>query len=429
LLVADAREIVMTDRIPSTFNGEQGEIANRGLNFYAPGARDLLPLDVAQKRWVEKSLQDVLQRWGYHRIVTSTLERLETLMAGGAVDRETVIQIPDPEGGMLGLRPELTASIARAAVMRLGDMYPQRLYYNANVFRRAPLGYHGRQQEFYQAGVELLGAGGNLADAEVILLLADCLEQLGVENWHLILGEAGLSRALLSQFPRALQPQIRHCLAHLDRVTLEQLPLASSHQELALSLIDLRGHPQTVLAKLADLDLDPRSVEIVTQLQALIELLTASHQPPLPIVLDLSLLQTFDYYTGIVFEAVTIADDRASVLAQGGRYDRLLGLYHPQGQDCPGIGFSMNIEDLQQVLQHHPAMPSHTPQADWLVVSTSPNAAAAAFAYAQKLRESKELVRVEMYLDSGNVEQIRQIASSRKIAQIAWVSETDVICS
>jgi ATP phosphoribosyltransferase regulatory subunit len=416
----------MTDRIPSTFASEPSEMANRGLNFYAPGARDLLPLDVAQKRWVEKGIQDVLNSWGYHRIITSTLERIETLMAGGAVDRETVIQIPDPEGGTLGLRPELTASIARTAVTRMVDMYPQRLYYNANVFRRAPLGYHGRQQEFYQAGVELLGAGGNLADAEVILLVADCLDRLGVDNWHLILGEAGLSRALLSQFPIEYQSQIRHCLAHLDRVTLEELPLTPSQKTLALSILDLRGHPQTVLAQLAELELDDQSQAIVTQLQGLMALLTASHPSPLPIVLDLSLIQTFDYYTGIVFEAVSVKDDRAFILGQGGRYDQLLGLYHPQGQNYPGIGFSLNVEDLQQALQDRPEMPRHTPRADWLVVATVPTAAAAAFAYAQQLRKSDTPVRIEMYLDRGDVGEIRQIAQRRGIDRIAWVSETDV---
>ena len=83
------------------------------------GARDLLPLDVAQKISIERRLQQVFHRWGYHRIITSTLERLETLMAGGAIDRSTLIQLQDAEDGELGLRPELTASIARAAAMRM----------------------------------------------------------------------------------------------------------------------------------------------------------------------------------------------------------------------------------------------------------------------------------------------------------------------
>jgi ATP phosphoribosyltransferase regulatory subunit len=391
-------------------------------NFYVPGARDLLPLDVAQKRWVEKGIQDVFHRWGYHRIITSTLERLDTLIAGGAVDRETVIQIPSAEGGTLGLRPELTASIARAAVSRMGDLYPQRLYYNANVFRKADAEHHGRQQEFYQAGIELLGIDGVLADVEAILLMIDCLKSLVVPNFQIILGEAGLSRALLAQFPIEFQTQIRRCLAHLDRVSLEQLPLTPQHQALALALIDLRGKPSLVLAKLAQLELDVASQATIAHLQTLVELINDTSQNSLPLILDLSLIQTFDYYTGIVFEAVTITQDHAYTLGKGGRYDRLLGLYHPQGQNFPGIGFALNIEELQQVLQTNPAMPQLTAKSDWLVVATETTAIAAALAYGQELRSQPELVRVEMYLNNSDRSQINQIAIDRGIRKIAWVS-------
>ena len=417
----------MTDRRPATFVPQQSDNAISRLNSYAPGARDLLPLDVAQKDWIKTGLQDVLHRWGYHRIITPTLERLETLIAGGAIDRESIIQIPDPDGGTLGLRSELTASIARAAVTRMGDLYPQRLYYTANVFRRASAEQHGRQQEFYQAGIELLGAGGTLADAEAILLLADCLESLGVPNWQLVLGEAGLSRALLAQFPIEFQTQIRQCLAHLDRVTLEQLPLTPSQRDLALVMLDLRGKPSRVLAKLAELDLDAKSQTTIAHLQTLIELLSATRDNPLPLVLDLSLIQTFDYYTGIVFAAVSITDiGGAHILAQGGRYDRLLALYHPQGQNCPGIGFSLNIEDLQQVLQTNASMPHQTPKADWLVVATTPTSAASALIYGQKLRAAAESGRVEMYLNDGDIEQIRQVAIDRGVTQVAWIGDDGV---
>jgi ATP phosphoribosyltransferase regulatory subunit len=400
---------------------------NSSINFYAPGARDLLPLDVAQKRWVERGIQDVFHRWGYHRIITSTLERLETLTAGGAVDRETVIQIPSAKGGTLGLRPELTASIARAAVARMGDLYPQRLYYNANVFRRADLEHHGRQQEFYQAGIELLGVGGILADVEAILLMMDCLKSLGVPNWQIILGEAGLSRALISQFPIEFQAQIRHCLAHLDRVTLEQLPLTPQQQQLALTLLDLRGNPALVLARLAQLELDVQSQATIAHLQTLIALITTTSPTPLPLILDLSLIQTFDYYTGIVFEAVSITEDRAHILGKGGRYDRLLALYHPQGQNFPGIGFALSIEDLQQVLQTSPSMPRYTANPDWLVVATTPDATAAALIYSSKLRATPQPVRVEMYLNNEDRSKVRQIAIDRGVSNIAWVSTHDTI--
>ena len=410
--------MISTSPIPAT--------TSTPANFYVPGARDLLPLDVAQKRWVERGIQDVFHRWGYHRIITSTLERLETLIAGGAVDRETVIQIPSAEGGTLGLRPELTASIARAAVARMGNLYPQRLYYNANVFRKADLEHHGRQQEFYQAGIELLGIGGILADVEAILLIIDCLKSLSVPDYQIILGEAGLSRALLAQFPLEFQTQIRRCLAHLDRVTLEQLPLTPAQQQLALSLIDLRGKPDRVLSKLAQLELDAASQATIAHLQTLVELLASSSQSQLPLILDLSLIQTFDYYTGIVFEAVSITDDRTYILGKGGRYDKLLSLYHPQGRNFPGIGFALNIDELQQALQTHPAMPQVTATSDWLVVATEPRSIAAALTHAQELRSSPEPVRVEMYLNDGTPAEISQIAIDRGIRQIAWVSPVGV---
>ncbi|GAB4364925.1 MAG: ATP phosphoribosyltransferase regulatory subunit [Elainellaceae cyanobacterium] len=398
------------------------------------GSKDLFPLDVAQKRWIEERIQQVFHGWGYHRIITPTLERLDALMAGGAIEQATVFQLQDSEGDTLGLRPELTASIARAAVTRMaGASYPQRLYYNANVFRRAAKGTHSRQQEFYQAGVELLGATGVAANAEILLILADCLRNLGLESSSLVLGEAGLTRSLLSAFPATLQEQVREAIATLDRITLETLPLSPELRDRALLLLDLRGQPSDVLQRVSSLDLDPTQRTAVNDLKALMDLLQDSYSQQgnldaaapfsLPtIVLDLSLIQTIDYYTGIVFEVVGPSGQR--ILGQGGRYDQLLSLYHPQGQTCSGIGFVFNIEELQQVLLASGQLPLETPANDWLVVPTHAKAYAAAFAHAQKIRESAHLVRVEVELQSlDDPEAIRGAARQRQIKQIAWVDE------
>ncbi|MBW4640652.1 MAG: ATP phosphoribosyltransferase regulatory subunit [Gloeocapsa sp. UFS-A4-WI-NPMV-4B04] len=390
------------------------------------GARDLLPLDVAQKRWIEDRLQQVFHRWGYHRIITSTLERLDTLMAGGAIDRSTVIQLQADEEE-LGLRPELTASIARTAVTRMaGTTYPQRLYYNANVFRRTRETNHNRQQEFYQAGVELLGAREWLADAEVLLLLAECLNEIGLNQWRLVLGQAGIARSLLSPFPDAIQDKVRTAIAHLDRVTLETMPLSDELRSRALLIMDLRGHPADVLQKVASLDLDLPQQEALNHLKSLIELLNQCFPVQLgqsdhfPLILDLSLIQTIDYYTGIVFEVVSNSD-QARILGQGGRYDQLLGLYHPQAETIPGIGFALNIEDLHQVLLSNNQLPQQTPASNWLVVPEMPQAYAAAFAYAKTLRNSPHLVRVEVDLGGRKPDIIREYARRRRIHQIAWI--------
>ncbi|MEH2007819.1 ATP phosphoribosyltransferase regulatory subunit [Nostoc sp.] len=387
----------------------------------AAGARDLLPLDVEKKRWIEDRLQQVFRRWGYHRIITSTLERMDTLMAGEAIQRQMVIQLQqNGEDDELGLRPELTASIARTVVTRMAGLrYPQRLYYNANVFRRTWESRHNRQQEFYQAGVELLGAGGLLANAEVMLLVADCLAALGLQGWHLILGEAGITRSLLSAFPDNLQDQVRSAIAHLDRITIDNLPLSDKLRDRARIILDLRGPSADVLQKVSSLDLDEEQREAVNNLKSLVELLESEKK--LPLILDLSLIQTIDYYTGIVFEVVTDTESQARVLGRGGRYDQLLGLYHPQGENIPGIGFGLNIEDLYQVLLSTQQLPQVTPASDWLVAPETANANAAAFAYAQKLRDSTDLVRVEIDLGGRDADAIRQYARDRSIAQIAWI--------
>ncbi|MCG6133180.1 MAG: ATP phosphoribosyltransferase regulatory subunit [Nostoc sp. LLA-1] len=386
----------------------------------AAGARDLLPLDVAQKRWIEDRLQQVFHRWGYHRIITSTLERMDTLMAGEAIQRQMVIQLQNGEDEELGLRPELTASIARAVATRMANVsYPQRLYYNANVFRRTWENRHNRQQEFYQAGVELLGVGGLLSNAEVLLLAANCLAALGLQNWHLVLGEAGITRSLLDAFPVNLQAKVRSAIAHLDRIAIDTLPLGDELRDRARIMMDLRGSSADVLQKVSTLGLDAEQQEVVNNLKYLVELLES--EGDIPLILDLSLIQTIDYYTGIVFEVVSNANSPARVLGRGGRYDKLLGLYHPQGEDIPGIGFVLNIEDLYQVLLSTQQLPQATPASNWLVVAEAPHAEAAAFAYAQKLRDSTDLVRVEMDLGGRDKQAIRQYASDRGIAQIAWI--------
>ncbi|MDM3845297.1 MAG: ATP phosphoribosyltransferase regulatory subunit [Aphanizomenon gracile PMC649.10] len=384
----------------------------------AAGARDLLPLDVAQKRWIEDRLEQVFQRWGYHRIITSTLERMDTLMAGEAIVRQMVIQLQNSQNEELGLRPELTASIARTVVTRMTDAtYPQRLYYNANVFRRNWEGRHNRQQEYYQAGVELLGAEGLLANGEVLLLVADCLTALDLKDWRLILGEAGITRSLLNAFPPEIRNQVRRAIANLDRVTIDTLPLSEELRQRAKIMLDLRGDSRDVLQKVSSLHLEPDQQEAINNLKSLVELLDGKF----PLILDLSLIQTIDYYTGLVFEVVSETNSQAQILGSGGRYDQLLGLYHPQKENIPGIGFELNIDDLYQILLLNQQLPQDIPPSNWLVVPETPGAEAAAFAYADKLRNSTDLVRVEIDLGGRDIEAIRQYASDRSITQIAWI--------
>ena len=219
-----------------------------------------------------------------------------------------------------------------------------------------------------------------------------------------------------------MREQVKVAIATLDRVTLETLPLSDTLRQLALSIMDLRGEPRTVLTQVSQLALADQQQQIVGDLKNLVDLLesTFTDNPP-ELVLDLSLMQTFEYYTGVVFEAVVRTEHTCEVVGQGGRYDNLLSLFHPEQASYPGVGFVLNGETLQQILQSH--LPHTVADSDWLVVPVVPAAAAAAIAHAQTLR-TDPLLRVELSLAASLPEAtLRQFAKERNVGQIAWVSE------
>ncbi|WP_055077032.1 ATP phosphoribosyltransferase regulatory subunit [Pseudanabaena sp. 'Roaring Creek'] len=387
------------------------------------GAKDLLPLDVAQKRWIESRIQQVFQLWGYQRIITPTIEHLRSLTAGGAVDPESVIQLPCNNTDILGLRPEFTASIARAYAARLGSHVatcPQRIYYNANVFRRRA---NHTSEESFQAGVELLGASGLMADGEILMLLAESLDRLELQNWQIILGDARLTTALLDLLPEQYRAKVRQCLANLDRIAIAEMDLPAEVKGYAIELIDLRGKPKDLLSRLSTSAWTSGLTGEINYLKSLIDLWESTGGNSDRLILDLSFMQTFDYYTGIVFE---VACDNY-VIAQGGRYDRLLGVYHPQNVSYPSIGFCLNLEELQQALQSR--LPQTLTNSSYLVVAKEPDAVQAAFAHAAQLRQSADLEAVELELQFRAVEDVRDQARSRGIPKIAWVSSDGVIVS
>jgi ATP phosphoribosyltransferase regulatory subunit len=381
------------------------------------GAKDLLPLDVAQKRWIESRIQQVFQSWGYQRIITPTVEHLRSLTAGGAVDPESVIQLHSNSIDILGLRPEFTASIARAYAARLGSHVatcPQRLYYNANVFRRRA---NSSSEESFQAGVELLGASGLLADGEILLLLAESLNRVELPDWQIILGDARLTGALLDLLPEQYRAKVRQSLAKLDRIAITEMDLPEDVKGYALELVDLRGKPKDVLSRLSRSTWTSGLIGEISYLKSLIDLWESTNQNASDrLILDLSFMQTFDYYTGIVFEVAS----NYYVVAQGGRYDRLLGVYHPQHVSYPSIGFCINLESLQQALQKQ--LPQNLVTSRWLIVAMTPEAMQAAFAHATKLRQEPQTEAIELELEFRDADVVRDHARSRGIPQIAWVS-------
>ncbi len=374
------------------------------------GLRDLLPLDVIQKQWVEDRLGQVFQSWGYQRIITPTLEQLDDLTAGDFIHPRSILQLRDAEGTMLGLRPELTGPVVRAAATRLaGSPMPLRLYYQASAFQNTQ-----RDQEFYQSGVELIGAGDWLAEAEILLVLADGLQALQVPPWKLILGDVSLTQSLLSLLSPTAQPIARRAIARLDRVELEIAPIPEADRHMGLQILEMRGRSDQVFRQLRQLSLPAPQRDRARQLHQLCQML---QDEGVDLVVDFSLLQPFAYYTGIVFKVVC----EREVIGSGGRYDQLFSLYSPSRIQQPGIGFTLLLEELQRVLGAAGQLPSQLRSIQRLLVPSEESAFSAALSLARQWRQVSPLSHIELELLNRSHEEILEYAQRRQIQEVVWI--------
>lgn len=307
------------------------------------GMRDFLPYEAEQKRRVEEGLSRLFVRWGYEEIITPTMEYVETLAAGSEGLEDHLYKFFDRHNRLLALRPDMTTPIARVAATRLRDEeQPLRLFYLANVFRHEEA-QAGRQCEFYQAGVELLGEAGATADAEVVSLAVESLLDAGLVSFQISLGQVDFINGLMAEadLEGDVCRQVRQALTGRDLVGLEKVLAASGLPQGARQLlqrIPLLHGGREMLAEARGLVANDTSRRALDNLEAIHGLLEhygiAEH-----VVFDLGVFRDLSYYTGMVFEGYT--PGLGFPVLGGGRYDQLVAAY---GATCPATGFALGIE-------------------------------------------------------------------------------------
>ena len=164
------------------------------------GTRDFLPREAAEKRAIETAIAEEFNRWGYDEIVTPTVELLDTLTAVSGSDMEPhMFKLFDKNNRTLALRHEMTTPIARVAASRMKEeKLPLKLSYISSVFRYEQT-QTGRQCEFHQAGVELLGSDKPTTDAEIIALAVSVMKQAGLNDFIICLGQVDFINGLMKQ--------------------------------------------------------------------------------------------------------------------------------------------------------------------------------------------------------------------------------------
>ncbi|MBQ4494416.1 MAG: ATP phosphoribosyltransferase regulatory subunit [Selenomonadaceae bacterium] len=305
------------------------------------GTQDFLPNEAAAKRAVEDKIFKLFASFGYDEVVTPTMEYLETLTtASGRAQEPHLFKMFDRNNRTLALRHEMTTPIARLVVSRLKDSpTPIKLSYNTNVFRFRT-NQPGRQCEFYQAGVELIGISNAFADAEVISLAAQALNVAGLENFKICLGQVDFAGGLMANLPSDVQNEIKSAIERHDIVALDNLNVDD-----ALKLIPtLQGGKEILSAaqSIANNERSRRAIDNLTEIYRLLEVYGVADK----ITFDLGLIRDFEYYTGMVFEAY--AHGVGYSLAGGGRYDNMLKDF---GAARAATGFALGIERILDAMK------------------------------------------------------------------------------
>ncbi len=316
------------------------------------GVADYFGEDARRRRQLENGLLETFRSWGYEDVILPTFEFADTLAARTSEQlKNETYRFLDRDGSTLSLRPEMTVAVARLVGTRLYDWsMPLRFCYAGSVFRYAQL-QAGRQREFGQAGIELIGARGAEADAEVLALTCRALEAAGLGEFRLALGQTAYFDGLLDALQ--LNTDARAALYRaIDRNSEAELAdflrtaTLSAEQRQALEILpSLSGHDaEAILQRARTACLNPRmsaALDNLQQVLAALEARNVAHR----IQLDLTEIHNLGYYTGISFEA--LSPNLGFPLASGGRYDNLVGTF---GNPQPAVGVAITLDWLLMAL-------------------------------------------------------------------------------
>ncbi len=314
------------------------------------GMRDLLPEVVERKNSLQQEIQQVLKQWGYQQIETPALEFYDTVGKVNATMEGRLFKLLDRSGRSLILRSDMTAPIARVVASLLKEEpFPIRLSYQGNVFR-AQENEAGRNAEFAELGIELVGEDAPDADAEVIALAIASLKAAKINRFTLAIGHIGFINGLFEEIldNREKEDSLKRFLHQNNfvgyRQFVEQAPLSELQKNSLLCLLNLRGGVEQ-LQEAEKLAKDEKTKAALFELQQLWSVL-AKHRVTEHLIFDFTLIRDLDYYTGVLFEGY--ADQLGFPVCNGGRYDHLLGQF---GRPAPATGFALKVDRLLEVSQ------------------------------------------------------------------------------
>ena len=306
-----------------------------GNKFYTPdGFTDQLPGVCAFKRELEARLRNLFLMNGYDEIETPGVEYFDVY--GSFVAEEELYKFTDGKGRLLCTRYDGTIPAARYAAGR-NDTLPVRLSYIENMYRAGQIG-GGKQSGFTQAGIELLGASGSKSDAEVLALAIKSALELGVTDLQVSVGQVQFFKGLSRQLGLSNETisKIKAAIANRDSVTIEKLDLTREDKDTLLMITESGGTYDTIDLMLPRVT-DESAKAALANIKEILDIMERYGYLKY-VSVDLGLIESIDYYTGMVFKGYTY--EVGFPIISGGRYDDVAKTF---GKEIQAVGFSISL--------------------------------------------------------------------------------------
>lgn len=313
------------------------------------GFKDTYGVEMLVKKEIENRILDLFKLHGYEHIKTPQLEYIDVYSENG-VQKPDLYNLINRQGEVLTLCNDMTASIARfvCSNKNLKDTGVKKYCYVADTFRYPRL-YQGKNHQFLQAGVELIGENGLYSDIECIYLAYKAMKKCNVTEFKIHLGSSEFLNALFNDFKISndIQTAIYAAIENKDYVTLKQILNDNLDKEKTKFIIDLMirgGHLRYLEGLMNHLE-GTNSYHALCYLK---DIYTGLKELGIEnIIFDFSIYSYAKYYTGIIF-AIYVDGVKKSLIS-GGRADSLFANY---GKNYPDIGFGLDVDQLTEYVMN-----------------------------------------------------------------------------
>ncbi len=382
------------------------------------GTHDILPWDIYKWQTIENTLREVFSAYTCKEVRTPIFERTQ-LFARGVGEFSDIVSkemytFQDKGKDSLTLRPELTASVARSYIQH---NYQQeaplhKLWYFGPLFRQERP-QAGRQRQFHQYGIEMIGSANPEADAEVIEIAAGIYAKLGLKNWELHINSIGSIEAR-----KIYMDVLKEALADRKEELCETCQ--GRYDGNILRLFDCKNPGcKEIMHDHAPSILDHLSEEDSEHFEQVKTLLSAAG---IDYVLDHTLVRGLDYYTRTTFEIKGTALGAQDALCGGGRYDNLIS--DLDGPKTPAVGFAAGVERLVLAMEAEGLFDEDQSFVDLYIAPMDINCFTGISPFVHELREKGYRVHVELMRRS--VKAMMRDANRQKATWVAVIGEQEL---